>query len=98
MNLNHHVRRSVLAIIIAGSIASAVGFAGAARADVEVPQDPPVAETPTDSTAEQSPPATVDGVEADDGADSAATSTTLPPATTTEPIVAPPTTVDQAEP
>jgi fibronectin type 3 domain-containing protein len=112
MNLNQHVRRGVLAVVLAGSIASAVGFAGAAQADGDVPQDPPIAATPTDTDAEEAPPGTVDGVEADDadpvdtvdqpsdpvdgGNDAAASSTTLPPATT-EPSVAPPTTADEAE-
>ena len=64
MNLKNHVRRAILIVAVATSVAATAGAVGAAHADTGVPQDPPAADVPPGAPADDSPPGPVAGDEA----------------------------------
>jgi hypothetical protein len=80
MNITNHARRILGIAVLAGSIAGAVGAAGATHADSTVPIDPVATEAPTEPITDEAPP----GVD-DSGV--AATTTTAP--ASTEPATVP---------
>jgi hypothetical protein len=105
MNIKNRVRRAVVAVALASSVATAIGAAGAAQAD-DVPADPPTTEVPPAPPAEEVPPAEEAPPGPDAGAaetppaagdDTAAPSTTTPP-TPTEPTTPPAPTEPAEEP
>ena len=94
MYLKTRVRHAIVAVVLASSIATAVGASGAAQADNGVPQDPPAAAVPS------SPPATEIPAGSDAGDDAVPGTTSPPPPgdpsassptppASTEPTVAP---------
>ena len=63
MNLKSHVRRAILIVTVATSVAATAGAVGA-NADTGVPQDPPAADVPPGAPGDDSPPGPVAGDDA----------------------------------
>jgi hypothetical protein len=90
MNITNRARRVLGIAVLAGSVAGAVGLAGATRADSTVPIDPAPTEAPAEPITDEAPPGVDDsGVAGPTTTAPAATEPSSTEPSSTEPDVAP---------